>query len=624
MEKEYIYLDEKISNRFKIREINRERNYTHLYGKNFKGNLEYENVAMWEAVDKIAKKYPDYIAIEYFETKITYNELMRLIRNCAKMLKSYGADKGERITIAMANTPEAIISFYASNMVGLIPVMIHPKSSKTFIEGCLRKTKSKFIVALNNCLSNVKEIIDVNSDISQNIKKVFCVSPKDSMSSPVLKILYQLTKTNGIKNVYDNRFISFNNALKKSNHFNKEYITSSDGGDRAAIIFSGGTTNNPKAILHSNNGFNTLSKASFVMCDCLEPGDKMLLVIPLFHGFGLEIGIHATLTNGMHVILEPEPNITRIAKIFKKKTPQLFMAVPKLLNKMYDSGKFNKIDYSNVKMFISGGASLSPSLKKQWDSLLKKYNPSLSIREGYGSAQMIAGTCINPKNNPKSGSIGIPLPDVYYKIVKPNSDIEVSIGEIGELCVCGEFLMEGYIKEPKNSNSELEIDKKMTSQDLRIHSDGYKWLHTHDLVRQTEDSYYEWIQRCDFIISNKEGNLINPRDIEECLDKQDIINSAVAFGLVDSNCSDKNSDLVACISLKDKEEQNNAMQSIYNNLSTDLAKYQMPKKIFVVSEIPETLVGKPNVREIKSAIECNKMTGAEIYMLTEKGYILSK
>lgn len=622
MEKEYQYTQIQKNKKFKIKKLNRDRNHTHLYGENISANLEYENMNMWEAIDKIASRYPDYIALEYFDTKITYCELMTDIRYCAKMFKYYGANKGERITIAMANTPEAIISFYAANMVGLIPVMIHPKSSKSFIEGTLLKTKSKYIVALNNCLYNIKQIISENSCIERNLKKVFSVSPKNSMSSPILKILYQLTKTSNIKKVSGDKFISFSKALKESKQYCGNYIASTSGNDRAVIIFSGGTTNNPKAILHTNNGFNTLSKASFVMCDCLEAGDKMLLVIPIFHGFGLEIGVHATLTNGMHIILEPEPNINRMAKIFKKAQPQLFMAVPKLLSKMIDSGKFDNIDYSKVKMFISGGASLSPSLKKKWDSLLCKWNKTLSIREGYGSAQMIAGTCINPKCKPKTGSIGIPLPDIYYKIVEPNTDIEVNIGEIGELCVCGECLMEGYIKEPSSVDSELEIDEKLTLQDLKIHNDGYKWLHTHDLVRQTKDCYYEWIQRCDFIISNKEGNLINPRDIEELLEKQDNIKSSVVFGMADSKDDDKNREVIACIVLNVNTSLEDSVTSIYHNLSNNLAKYQMPQKLFFVSEVPETLVGKPNVREIKSAIKDHKLAEIKAYALTEKGYKL--
>lgn len=618
---EAVQNDESKSMKFRIKELDRVRNYIKHYGSSVDANLEYEDMAMWEAIDKVAKKYPNYIALEYFDRKITFKELMESIHDYAKMFKCYGAKKGDRVTIAMANTPEAVISFYAANMVGIIPVMIHPKSAKGFIEGTLKKTKSKFLVGLNTCLSNVEEILKENAELSKSLEHVFCVSPKDSMKSPILKLGYQLTKTKGIKKVSDPRFIPLNIAVEKSKGY-KNYISNVTGKDRSVVIFSGGTTGNPKGIVHTNNGFNTLSKASFAICDCLEPGDKMLLVIPLFHGFGLEIGVHATLSNGMHVILEPEPNINRMAKIFKDKKPQLFMAVPKLLKKMKDSKKFDDLDYSKVKMFISGGASLAPSLKYAWDKMLYEGGSEASIREGYGSAQMIAGTCINPRNNSKTGSIGIPLPDVYYKIVKPGTDKEVNIGEIGELCACCEAVMEGYIKEPSTNSSDLEIDEELTSADLKLHSDGYKWLHTHDLVKQTEDGYYEWIQRADFIISNKEGNLINPKDIEEILEKQDIIKSSAVFGVTNQdNSDDKNSEVVACIALNENVVSDEGVKAIYSNLSCNLAKFQMPQQLMLVKEIPETLVGKPSVMTLKKSMEDNTLD-AKVYKLTREGYKL--
>lgn len=626
MEKKYFWYNALEKNevsrmKFKLEELNRVRHYTKHYGSSVDANLVYEDMAMWKAIEEVEKKYPDYIALEYFDRKITFKELMASIHDYAKMFKWYGASKGDRVTIAMANTPEAVISFYAANMVGIIPVMIHPKSSKAFIEGTLKKTKSKFLVGLNTCLSNVEEILKENAELSECVEHVFCVSPKDSMKSPILKLGYQLTKTKGIKKVSDPRFIPLNKAVESAKNC-KKYISATRGRDRSVVIFSGGTTGDPKGILHTNNGFNTLSKASFEICDCLEPGDKMLLVIPLFHGFGLEIGVHATLTNGMHVILEPEPNINRMAKIFKDKKPQLFMAVPKLLKKMKDSKKFDDLDYSKVKMFISGGASLAPSLKEEWDTLLHKGGSDTSIREGYGAAQMIAGTCINPKNNPKAGSIGIPLPDVYYKVVDPGTDTELNVGETGELCVCSEAVMEGYIKEPSTNSSDLEIDEQLTNNDIKLHRDGCKWLHTHDLVKQDPDGYFEWIQRSDFIISNKEGNLINPKDIEEVLERQEVIKASAVFGLNNQEKSDdKNSEVVACVVLDEKKSEEDSIKSIYSNLSCNLAKFQMPQQLMLVKEIPETLVGKPSVKALKESIADDTL-GAKVYKLTNKGYKL--
>ena len=189
-------------------------------------------------------------------------------------------------------------------------------------------------------------------------------------------------------------------------------------------------------------------------------------------GFGLGVGIHTILAHGGKCVLVPRVNVAEFPGLFKKHHPNYMAGVPTLFEAMMRNEDMKKADLSCLKGLFSGGDSLSIELKKKIDEFLKERGASIQVREGYGTTECVTASCLTPINYYREGSIGIPFPDTYYKIVIPNTNEEAAVGEMGEICLTGPTLMKEYINNPKE-----------TSQTLRVHDDGLTYLHTGDLVR---------------------------------------------------------------------------------------------------------------------------------------------
>ena len=213
-------------------------------------------------------------------------------------------------------------------------------------------------------------------------------------------------------------------------------------------------------------------------------GMKMLSIMPIFHGFGLGVGIHTALIGGATCVLVPQFSVNIYADTLLKEKPNLIPGVPTLFEALLRAEKLENADLSFLKGIFSGGDSLSPELKKKVDQFLKERGCTEQIREGYGTTECVTASCLTPKDYARSGSIGVPFPDTYYKIVAPGTCEELDANNDGEICVSGPTVMLGYMDHPEE-----------TAQTLRPHHDGRIWLHTGDLGPMDQDGFVYFRQR---------------------------------------------------------------------------------------------------------------------------------
>ena len=250
-------------------------------------------------------------------------------------------------------------------------------------------------------------------------------------------------------------------------------------------------------------------------------GDSMLSIMPIFHGFGLGIGIHTMLVNGCKCILIPAFSAQTFGPLLKKNQPNFIAGVPTLYEALLRSNKIKKTDLSCLKGVFCGGDSLSIELKKKVDAFLKEHGAKVQIREGYGTTECVTASCLTPKNYYREGSIGLPFPDTYYKIVKPNTQEEVPYGTEGEICINGPTVMMGYVGNPKE-----------TAHVLQIHPDGLTWLHTGDLGFMDEDGFVYFRQRLKRMIVSS-GYSIYPSQLENIIDAHEAVLMSTVIGVDD-------------------------------------------------------------------------------------------
>ena len=423
------------------------------YYGNTPASLEYPHKTMYEMVEAAAKRHPNHVAYVFMGKKTSYTEFMKRIQAAAQGLYKMGIRKGDKVTICMANTPQALDCFYALNRIGAIPNMIHPLSASQEIAFYLNFSKSKAILTLDQFYYKVAEILPQ----LENPTEILIAKVVDELPAP-LRALYPLTKTaRAVKKLPKAGYTLWYDMVKAGKN-TRLPDQKSRYDSCGAILYSGGTTGTTKGIMLSNLNFNalalqTIAASGFSMEEISNM--KMLSVMPVFHGFGLGIGIHTPLVAGGTCILIPQFNVKVYAKTLMKQKPNLIPGVPTLFEALLRTEDLEGADLSFLKGIFSGGDSLSPELKKKVDAFLREHNCSEQIREGYGTTECVTASCLTPKDYARQGSIGVPFPDTYYKIVEPGTTNEVGPNIEGEICISGPTVMLGYMDNPYETANTL-------------------------------------------------------------------------------------------------------------------------------------------------------------------------
>ncbi len=543
-------------------------------------HLDYFQGSMYEMVEAVAQKYPNYIAFDFMGRPTTYKRLVEEINNCAKALKTIGVRENDRVTIAMPNCPQAIFMFYAVNLVGAVANMIHPLSAEKEIEFYLNDSKSVTAVTLDQFYGKFERI-----RAHTNITNIIIASIKDELSKPI-RIGYMLTEGRKQEKIpADAPVIRWKEFMHLATHCFYNYKCERKPDDPAVVLYSGGTTGTTKGILLTNMNFNALGEQVIAANPIFSPGDKMLAAMPLFHGFGLGVCVHTMLSHGGRCVLVPRFTAKSYAKLIVKYKCNFIAGVPTLFEALLRLPSMEGKDLSSLKGVFSGGDSLSIELKKKLDKFLADHNASIKVREGYGTTETVTACCLTPINEQREGSIGIPFPDIYIKIVKPDTDEELPYGEEGEILLAGPTAMKEYVGKPEE-----------TAQTLRHHKDGLTWVYTGDLGVMDKDGFVYFRGRAKRMIISS-GYNVYPAQIENILDAHDCVQMSCVIGVPDPY---RMQAVKAFVMLKPGIPKSDKIKKeILDYCSKHVAKYAMPRELEFRDELPKTLVGKVAYRVLE-------------------------
>ncbi len=543
-------------------------------------HLQYQECSMWEAIEKIVEKYPNNVAYIFMGKKTTYKEFAQNVEICARALKAIGIRVGDKITICMPNCPQTVIMFYAVNLVGAIANMVHPLSSEKEIEFYLNESESIAAITLDQFYHKFEAIRD-----NVNVSNIILASIKDELSKPI-RAGYMLTEGRKIAKIpKDAPVTPWKYFMEQGRRYHWKYRAARAPHDPAVILYSGGTTGTTKGILLSNYNFNALGAQIIATNPMFRPGDSMLAVMPMFHGFGLGVSIHSMLMNGGKCILVPRFTAESYAKLIKKYKCNFIAGVPTLYEALLRQSVMDGVDLSCLKGVFSGGDSLSVELKKRFDKFLYDHNASIQVREGYGTTECVTASCLTPTHVYKEGSIGQPFPDTYYCIVKPGTQEEVPYGEEGEICISGPTVMIGYLNHPEEN-----------AQTLQVHPDGRTWVHTGDLGTMDAEGFIYFRQRLKRMIVTS-GYNVYPSQLENILDAHELVQMSCVIGVPDPLKIQK---VKAFVMLKPGVEPTQANKDILMAYCRkNIAKYAMPYDIEFREQLPKTLVGKVAYRVLE-------------------------
>ena len=546
---------------------------------NIPETLEFPDCAMVDMIIQTAEKYPDNVAYSYYGHKVTYKNFVKKIEKTARALKNYGVKEGDRVTICMPNTPEGITMVYAVNMVGAVCNMVHPLASEKELEYYIKVAESKYVLVIDAVFDKIYKLRETAS-----LERIIVVRPSDGLGFLKQK-LYRLLHVKKVRlPANDGRVVLWEDFIANSYFYQGNYHEDRGGNDLAIIMYSGGTTGAPKAVMLSNLNINAESICDATMIRQIVPGANVLSILPLFHCFGLGVCIHTPLCKGMECNLIPAFSHKLFGDILRKNTPSFIVGVPTLFEALINT-KLGPKDLESVTAVICGGDTLNSTLRDKVNDFLAAHGSSAKIRVGYGLTEGSGAVCLSPENSFRDGIIGAPMPNMYFKIVKPETTKELPAGEDGEICISGPLVMMGYLG-----------DNEETSKVIKIHSDGKVWLHTGDIGHLGDDGLIYFGQRLKRIIISS-GYNIYPTHLESIINSHEGVMTSIVIGIDHPH---KGQVPKAFIVLKEGYKPGKRIErEIRELLERNVPVYSLPVAYEFRDELPKTLVGKVAFKKLE-------------------------
>lgn len=542
-------------------------------------NIEYFEGGLYDVVYESSCKWPHNVALEFFDTQVVYKDLIKKINRVAAALKAIGAEKGERITICMPNTPETIYAFYAINEIGAVANMIHPLSSEKEIEDYLNQADSKIMFCVDISYPKVEAIIK-----NTNLEQVIVVSPTRSMDF-LVRAIYKLTKgrKNHIKK--SQHVTTWDQFLAKANKYIGNPHARVNSKDDAVIMYSGGTTGKPKGIVLSNLNFNAQALgAKYLVPELFKSNYSFMAFLPNFHAFGFGCCIHMPLYFGARTFLIPQFNPKKFKKYITKYKVDVLVGVPTVFD-YFTKIKFKKDDLKNVKFVVSGGDIISMASKERINDFLKAHGSKAIIENGYGLTEASGGFIFSPRSVAEEpDSIGYPIPDNEVIIMDLKTKKEAELGSDGEILVRGLSVMKRYLNKPKETEEAF------------IMVGNKKYLRTGDIGYADERGVIHFRSRLKrMIISN--GYNIYPANIEEVTMKCKDVASCAVVGREDKLRGEK---IVVFAVLKPETSERAVKKELTNIYKKYLAKYEIPREIRFIPELPKTKLAKVDFKALEN------------------------
>ncbi len=543
-------------------------------------NLDYPSLSLFELFSNSADLYRNLPALHFMGRELTYSELKKEVDGLTSALAGLGIKKGDRVAIHLPNSIQFPIAFYATLALGAIVVPCNPLYVAREMEYQLNNSETETIITLSRFYNMIKEI-----QPKTGIKNIIVTNVKDYFPG-VLKSLYTIVKE---KKEGDRA------SLAKEDHLFTDLIKNNRGKklpkvkvspeDRAVFLYTGGTTGVSKgAVLqHRNLVANSFQVKSW--CTDFKDGKEIILgVLPFFHSYGLSTILNMGLLNGAKLILLPRFVLEDVLKTIDKQKPTLFPGVPTIYVAINNAADLKKYDISSIRICISGAAPLPVEVQQQFEK-----NTGGRLVEGYGLSETSPVTHANPVyGNRKTGSIGLPMPDTEFKIVDVETgEKELPVGEVGELCLRGPQVMEGYLNMPEENAQSIRAG----------------WFYTGDIARADEDGYTYIVDRKkDMVIAG--GFNIYPRDIEEVLYAHPKVMEAAVAGINDPY---RGETIKAYIVLKEGETMTE--EEVTEHCKANLAAYKVPKLVEFRAELPKTMIGKVLRRMLREEEEKKQKAG---------------
>ncbi len=523
-------------------------------------------------------KYADRTAYSFMGQNIGYQETDLKSQALAAYLQSLGLEKGDRVAVMMPNVPQYPVAVAAILRAGLVVVNVNPLYTPRELEHQLKDSGAKAIVIIENFAVTLQKCIE-----QTQVKHVVLCAMGDMLSMPkgaVVNFVVRHVKKM-VPDFFLPRVVTFNQALRRGQKFRfvKPEVKSDD---IAVLQYTGGTTGVSKGavLLHRNVIANLLQSEAWndpVMKRVpTNEQPTSVCALPLYHIFAFTVNMMLGLRTGGKNILIPNPrDLPAVLKELSKHTFHSFPAVNTLFNGLANHPDFDKVNWSNLKVSVGGGMAVTSAVAALW--LQKTACP---ICEGYGLSETSPSASCNPTTSTQfTGTIGVPLPSTFMKLLDDEGNEVTELGQPGEIAIKGPQVMAGYWQRPDETARSMTPDGYFKSGDIGI---------------RDANGYFKIVDRKkDMILVS--GFNVYPNEVEETVSLCPGVLECAAVGVPD----EKTGEAVRLVIVK----KNPALteSDVRDYCRANMTGYKQPKVIEFKTELPKTAVGKILRRELRDA-----------------------
>ncbi len=511
------------------------------------------------------EEYPDLGAYHNMGTTLTYRDLDKLSMQFACYLQgTLGLTRGERVAIMMPNILQYPVVLCAIFRAGLVAVNVNPLYTARELEHQLKDSGAKAIVIVDNFASVLEEVIyesDVEHVVTTGIGDLLD-RPKGWIVNFVLRHVKKAVPTYKLPSA-----VRFRKALRMGD--NKPLHPVELGlADIAFLQYTGGTTGVAKGAMlsHRNMVYNVMQTISW-QGDAYVGVEPVIAItaLPLYHIFSLESNCLTMMAQGgLNVLVTNPRDFPAFVEELGKWKFNYFSGVNTMFAALLHTTGFDKLDFSELKVSIGGGMAVQPAVAKEWEEVT-----GCPIGQGYGLTETSPAAIVTKFSEPFTGSIGLPLPSTEVMIVADDGN-ELAVGEVGEICIKGPQVMEGYWQRPQETANVMLPGG---------------WLRTGDIGRMDEDGF-TWIEdrKKDMILVS--GFNVYPNEIENIVVEMPGILEAAAIGVP----HDRSGEIVKIFAVR--TDDSITEKDVKEYCRDKLTGYKRPRMVEFRDELPKTNVGK--------------------------------
>ncbi|QIL79769.1 long-chain fatty acid--CoA ligase [Diaphorobacter sp. HDW4A] len=548
-----------------------DRHFAH-WPAHLERHLEVPEQHLATLIEASAERYPDKPAMVFYDSAITYAQLMDDVERMAGHLQhACGVNRGDRVLLFMQNSPQFVIGYHAILRADAVVVPVNPMNLTEELRHYVSDAGARTIILSQDLLTQALPLLD--ADAPELLHHAVVATYSDYLSRATdLNIPTFLTESK--RPGLHPSASAWTDALA-ANRRPSPCTASPD--ELAVMPYTSGTTGQPKGCIHTHRSvmYNTVASARWMDT---RPNAVVLSVMPMFHVTGMEGGMNTILHLGATMVILPRWDHEVAAQLIERYRVTSTLLIVSMVVDLLASPRLDEFDLCSLQRLSGGGAAMPEAVAARLKSLC-----GIDYIEGYGMTETMAATHINPPSRPLKQCLGIPIFDVDARVVDPDTLQELPPGETGEIIVHGPQIMQGYWRQP-----EATARAFVTVQ-------GKRFLRTGDLARTDEDGYFHLVDRLKRMI-NASGYKVWPAEVEALIYAHPAIQEVCVIGSRDAR---RGETVKAVVVLRDAFKGQVEEQDIIDWSREHMAAYKSPRLVQFVDRLPKSGTGKVQWRALQ-------------------------